>query len=115
MTDDTSGEPLTINVVGFARMMDAFAKTYGLGLNGQWGKYGGAESVLYRAYRGGEIDDLLVDELVDVIEEGIMVYDNSMGPTPPPSLNVALRDALKKLEQLKEMHTPDVERQPYLH
>ena len=97
-------KPLTLNVPGVATLLDSYAKTYGLGMQGQWGKCSGAESLMHHAFENYEKESITIEHFRELVSSAMMVYDPSMGSEPPKKLNAALKDILSKMDTLEAMN-----------
>ena len=98
-----SQEDMSLNMASIAQLLDAMARHYGIGLNGEWGRFSGAEAIFHHAFHEGELMSIMHSDFVVLIESGLMVYDTSMGDAPPKRLNSALHDLLKKMKNLLAM------------
>ncbi len=101
---DTDNKDLIIPNVKVYKLLDAFARHYGLGLDGAFGKFSGCESIAHHAFDGGEKQEIHIDDFIALLESGIMVYESKdVHDVPPINLNNALTDLIHKNKDLKEL------------
>lgn len=105
----TAAKKPVINMIPYKNamlMMDAYAKHYGMGLGGEFGKFSGCESIIYAAFGEREEMEIPVHELVDIIKDGVMVYvPKDDEDVPPMRLNNALTDLANKLNEFDLLAT----------